>query len=434
VLAYVTAVMDEETNFIVRFGCATTAGGRPYQEDRLVATRLNASADHTYFAVFDGHGGDRCSEFLCRNFHKDLMNHPKFGSLPIVALQDTWAGFDEKCLTELKKIEASDLNHIMPGDGSTATVCVIASNDIYLTNCGDSAAYVIHQDGHSECLTEDHGTNNQSEIDRCLKNGGSLKPQFYFQPYPFPFCLFYKKVTAKPRMLPGGLLVTRSFGDFSSKLRYLGGRPDVVVSSHGRVSYISAKKSCPKYIVLASDGVWDVMSISEVSAMIEEFFQRKASLAPRNSSSAAAGAATSSDATATATSNSAAQSSLKESPKGSAKIALNKVIPVTRHAESLTDMETVSQVETELINARYTDLNEDLNELATLIVRAAASSPKWKGLGKRRVIGGTVWLHSWFFCLGDLIMAVWCVCSRLHGGQHFNDHRVLRPQNTSVGS
>lgn len=383
--------MDEETNFIVQFGCGSTVGGRPYQEDRLVATRLNGSADHTYFAVFDGHGGDRCSEFLSRNFHKEIMNHPKFNALPIVALQETWATFDEKCLSNFKIVESSDPKHVLPGDGSTATACVINLNDIYLTNCGDSAAYVIHQDGSTECLTEDHGTNNKEEIARCVKAGGSLKPQFYHEPYPFPLCFMGRSVAAKPRMLPGGLLVTRSFGDFNAKLDYLGGRRGVVVSTHGRVSYINAKKTPPRYLVLASDGVWDVLSIAEVAAMIQRYFERRAALGLSLSSSASqlSSAAMNIDLYAPE------QKSGKASPKGSSgsgsgKMSPRKVSPMVRPG-SLTDLgnhnqnhneDTASLVEAELINARYTDLSAELNEVATLIVNAAAASPKWKSLGR----------------------------------------------------
>jgi serine/threonine protein phosphatase PrpC len=369
--------MDEETKFVVKFGCGSTVGGRPYQEDRLVATRLNGSADQTFFAVFDGHGGDRCSEFLSKSFYKALLNHPKFSSLPIVALQETWASFDEKCLAQLKQLEACDPKRILPGDGSTATACVIISNDIYITNCGDSAAYTIHQDGRTELLTEDHGTNNPEEVARCVKAGGELKPQFYTQPYPFPLCFLHRSKAAKPRMLPGGLLVTRSFGDFNSKLEYLGGKKGVVVSSHGRISYINAAKSPPKYLILASDGVWDVLSIEEVSNMIDQYFLKRTFESRPSASSNPSNVVSDPP---TRAKNSPVVTPRKNSP--------HKVFPETATG-SVTDLAeppcTASLVESELINARYTDLDADLNELSTMIVNAAASSPKWKTLGMSRL-------------------------------------------------
>jgi serine/threonine protein phosphatase PrpC len=292
-----------------------------------------------------------------------------------VALQETWAGFDEKCLAQLKQLESNDPQRILPGDGSTATACVIVSNDIYLTNCGDSAAYAIHQDGRTELLTEDHGTNNAEEVARCMKAGGELKPQFYTQPYPFPLCFLHRSKPAKPRMLPGGLLVTRSFGDFNSKLEYLGGKKGVVVSSHGRISYINAAKFPPKYLILASDGVWDVLSIEEVSSMVDQFFLKR-TIESRPSASSNPDNVVS-DPPSRAAKASPAMTPRKNSP--------HKVFPETATG-SVTDLVepacTASLVESELINARYTDLDADLNELSTMIVNAAANSPKWKTLGK----------------------------------------------------
>eukprot|EP00428_Durinskia_dybowskii_P063602 CAMPEP_0170387262 /NCGR_PEP_ID=MMETSP0117_2-20130122/17466_1 /TAXON_ID=400756 /ORGANISM="Durinskia baltica, Strain CSIRO CS-38" /LENGTH=207 /DNA_ID=CAMNT_0010643123 /DNA_START=75 /DNA_END=698 /DNA_ORIENTATION=+ len=178
--------------------------------------------------------------------------------------------------------------------------------------------------------------------------------------------------------MPGGLLVTRSFGDFPSKLEYLGGKQGVVISSHGRLSYINAKKAPPKYLVLASDGVWDVLSIEEVSAMIDAFFAKKNEIAHVNSTSENVGITNEQSPGDTTSHN-----NRKNSPR--------KVIPVS-NTGSVTDLvdppgqamrtaSTASMVVSELINAKFADLNNDLNEIATAIVRAAAASPKWKTLG-----------------------------------------------------
>ena len=399
--------MDEDTKFLVKFGCGSTVGGRPYQEDRLVATRLNGSANQTFFAVYDGHGGDRCSEYLSRNFHKSLLSHTKFNSLPIAAIQETWNSFDDQCLSQFKKIETADAQHILPADGSTATACLIVGNDIYLTNCGDSSAYSISSDGKCKLLTEDHGTNNTEEVNRCLKAGGQLKPQTYTVPAPFPFCCISQVKAAKPRMMPGGLLVTRSFGDFNAKLEYLGGKKGVVTSQHGKISYINAGKSTPKYIVLASDGVWDVLSIEEVTKVIEDYFSRKQATAATGSVTTAAaittngssGGVNTSDTTATATS--APVKTVSKSPKSSPRhVHPLRSTPAatattTTHtttvtgSNSMTDLvegsATANMVMSELINARYSDLDTDLNELATVLVNTAASSPKWAKLGEKPI-------------------------------------------------
>jgi serine/threonine protein phosphatase PrpC len=156
---------------------------------------------------------------------------------------------------------------VFPRDGSTATVCVVVGNQAYITNCGDSAAAVVRRKvkGSSssdrslralssarasgdaataataaaagtaaaasasatmksggaaavQLLTEDHGTNNKSEAARLRSAGGELR-EAVFRVAAFPFCcLPWKALRSKPRAYPGGLLVTRAFGNFHAKV------------------------------------------------------------------------------------------------------------------------------------------------------------------------------------------------------------------------
>lgn len=69
-----------------------------------------------------------------------------------------------------------------PRDGSTATVALIINNDVYVANCGDSSAILVHADGSHKVLTEEHGTLNESEIQRVTAAGGSLSPQLMDKP------------------------------------------------------------------------------------------------------------------------------------------------------------------------------------------------------------------------------------------------------------
>lgn len=41
-----------------------------------------------YFAIFDGHGGHLCSDYLSNVFHRILANHPKLTLQPMQALQE----------------------------------------------------------------------------------------------------------------------------------------------------------------------------------------------------------------------------------------------------------------------------------------------------------------------------------------------------------
>lgn len=207
------------------------------------------------------------------------------------ALQETWMQVESACLTEFQR-QGSSKNAKFPRDGSTGTVCLVVDNDAYIANCGDSAAIVEYAQGQVQVVTEDHGTLNSSEVKRATAAGGHLQAQTA----PtlcgcIPGCAKRKEV-GKPRLYPGGLLVTRSFGDFYAKLPLYGGIPGVVTCEPGTVQYIQLNKpnsnlkdtadtsavvsgqhgsqvaptlpNMVKSIVLASDGVWDVLKPVEV--------------------------------------------------------------------------------------------------------------------------------------------------------------------------
>jgi serine/threonine protein phosphatase PrpC len=70
----------------------------------------------------------------------------------------------------------------IPNDGSTATIVFADKNNIYITNCGDSACYTVSNNNKVTLMTEDHGTKNTDEIKRVLSGGGSLKEQNFTLP------------------------------------------------------------------------------------------------------------------------------------------------------------------------------------------------------------------------------------------------------------
>jgi len=244
-------------------GYASDQGGRAYMEDRASAYVYDDKK--VFCGIFDGHGGFYASSHLAATFPIVLSKQKTF-DVPINALQSAWMEMDNSIKHELQKVAAKNKLNTLPNDGSTATVVLIDNNNVYITNCGDSACYSISRNGKFNIMTEDHGTKNADEVRRVLSVGGSLKTQQHFQ-RKFPFCCFKNEVeTAKPRLYPGGLLVTRSFGDFHSKIL----NNKVVISDHGSIKYINLTScneddsACIDYIILASDGVWDALSIDEI--------------------------------------------------------------------------------------------------------------------------------------------------------------------------
>ena len=77
---------------------ASLMAGRKTQEDRFVIeTDLNKlipgrrdGKRRLFVGVFDGHGGEECSDFLARRFHHELADHPDIVTDPAAALESVW--------------------------------------------------------------------------------------------------------------------------------------------------------------------------------------------------------------------------------------------------------------------------------------------------------------------------------------------------------
>jgi protein phosphatase PTC2/3 len=257
-------------------------GGRGYQEDRAVfdvdLNRLipNMNRDNvirrSFYGIFDGHGGSLVSDFLAQEFPKRLVEHKSIVTNPGEALKDVWMQMDDivydRCQTYADQFKALS-GEMFPCDGSTATVVLIIGTEIYVSNCGDSSCHYFTANGESQCLSETHSTSSGDEPTRCVNAGGTLRDQKGWTNLPAPLCCIpYYGSLGKPRIFPGGLLVTRAFGDFHAKKPALGGKPLVVIADHGRIAVL--RMGDIKYLVLASDGVWDALSTKDVFAAISK--------------------------------------------------------------------------------------------------------------------------------------------------------------------
>ena len=78
---------------------ASEIGGRANQEDRFVVEmdmnqyikgKKSDGKRRIFIGVFDGHGGQECSDFLARRFHLDLASHEMIFDEPEAAITDTW--------------------------------------------------------------------------------------------------------------------------------------------------------------------------------------------------------------------------------------------------------------------------------------------------------------------------------------------------------
>lgn len=218
---------------------------RPYMEDRYVLCRNVESGTHMG-AVFDGHGGaavaDLCSTYVSSLLRHHLLEAPlrKEGRKMLVAsaLVATLRDMDDWALQKTSSPGSRDC-------GSTACIVVVESGTGMLTvaNLGDSRAVVRWDDGHVLQLTRDHKPDAPEERRRIEAEGGQV---------------VYVSGVARTM---GNLSLSRALGDWGER-PFVSPDPEVFGCRLTRGALLLGGG-----ILIASDGLWDVMSSDEAVNM-----------------------------------------------------------------------------------------------------------------------------------------------------------------------
>lgn len=227
----------------VTYDVAMDKGVRQYQQDRI-DVRLEIVPGVHYFAVFDGHGrkhGHNISTFLAEK----MAGTVKIALEGTNDVQEALAGAFQVITRFL--VDASETLHARH-NGSTATVLLVdtVANKMTVAYCGDSLCLCLAPaEKRAGFLTPViHKVENMAERERIVRSGGAVD-----------FVNGTWRVVTEGYMLN----LSRSIGDFSLA-------PAVscvpMVLQHDI-------PDCPCYIVLASDGLWDVMDHRGVGKLLE---------------------------------------------------------------------------------------------------------------------------------------------------------------------
>jgi serine/threonine protein phosphatase PrpC len=180
------------------------------------------------FCIFDGHGGIDVVNFL-KNRMSQLIKSNLENLIPVKeSISKSFYKIDE----ELKFYDSDNV-------GSTATVIIIKDNIIYCGNVGDSKAYIVYKE-KVEQISVDHKCINEKEKERIIKCGGKI---------------------VKNRV-NGQLILSRTLGDKAIKKFGVICEPDI--------NEIKVNNDI-NFIVLASDGVWDVINDNELFELSKKF-------------------------------------------------------------------------------------------------------------------------------------------------------------------
>lgn len=247
----------------VSWGYTSVIGRRPEMEDAVAVvpgfvsrtcshvggctapasrTSLELSPLH-FFGVFDGHGGPEVADFCAERMHEVIAEELNAEGIEGYEWQKKWkeafsSGFrraDDQVVSEARASEMV---------GSTAVVAVISSCQIILSNCGDSRA-VLCRRTQTIPLTVDHKPDRADELSRIEGEGGRV-------------------INWHGARVLGVLAMSRAIGD-----RYMS--PYIIPVPEITFMTRSDEDEC---LILASDGLWDVMSNDEVGEVARRLLRR----------------------------------------------------------------------------------------------------------------------------------------------------------------
>ncbi len=219
---------------------------RDHMEDFISIKQLyNQNIAHKIYILCDGHNGEAAAKQIVE-------------SLPIIFsnnLEATKIG-ESYQMEEAIKIsfiemddELRDVKEELNNSGSTTNLIFICYEHkvkvVYSGNVGDSRSVLIRKD-LAYRLSYDHKANDKSEQKRVKSEGGLiLKNRFY-----------------------GNLAITRAHADFEMK-------DDV--NGLSNIPHITRTplEDTDRYLIIASDGVWDVINDKNLFILVDEYDKNK---------------------------------------------------------------------------------------------------------------------------------------------------------------
>lgn len=239
-------------------------GVRETMEDTSIMCKLSLPG-YYLFAVFDGHGGYETAEYLRSNFLDFFQNHQLWkeyvmklssdldlneitlsrqnsDATEIVEGAETLREWTELFTNIFIEFDQMLYNRdkglcFISGSGSTAVIVILTPDSYICVSLGDSEASIIDEESYK--LSVNHKPNDYEEHRRITNSG-----------------LFVSMSRVN-----GDLALSRAFGDFKFKKL---DQPNIDPRDYAVIVIptvkIFTRKSDDKYLILACDGLWDVVT------------------------------------------------------------------------------------------------------------------------------------------------------------------------------
>ena len=223
------------------YACDQNSTWRRYMEDMYTTVADFAGKSGSLYAgVYDGHGGRTAVEFVQSHLHTQLEREVRGN--PSMSIEEAMRNAFAKIDKMLSTMGAMNC-------GTTVAVCLCLRATtsptspviIHMANAGDSRVVLVCDDGTpAKRLSVDHVATDPAEVQRVLSVGG----------------------TVMNNRVGGSLAVTRALGDHCLK-----GDAGVTCDPYYTQHMVGPHD---KFIIMASDGIWDVVSDSDASDLANQ--------------------------------------------------------------------------------------------------------------------------------------------------------------------
>jgi serine/threonine protein phosphatase PrpC len=214
---------------------STCIGRRDSNDDSHI---IDSNNDIKIVSICDGHGSGSKSDFVSKFLEKNI---------PPLYLNATPPFTKEFHINNFKKLQKKILEY--PEGFTNGSTCLLMllykqDNDIILNtvNLGDCRLVVVYEDDF-KCITTDHKPDEKNERKRIKSLGGKI----------------YVDEEGTTRIC--NLSVSRVFGDGDSQ-PYVSHEPEI---------FYNKMTSKVKYIVMACDGLWDVIQNDELCSLLKSY-------------------------------------------------------------------------------------------------------------------------------------------------------------------
>ncbi|KAK9917571.1 hypothetical protein WJX75_005896 [Coccomyxa subellipsoidea] len=235
------------------------------QDAAITQTDFASSTGSVFAGVFDGHGigGRQAAAFAAGEITRELANDPR--TEPAKIGRQWKAAVTDACVaahTALSKPQLAGCDARY--SGSTACMALVHDGQLFLANVGDSRAMLARLNPLGRIqgipLTQDNKPDDPEERRRIERTGAIVSPMRNREgAFVGPQRVF------GPDGFAPGLAMSRSLGDL---LAHSLGVCPLPITSQRRLT------SQDQFVVLATDGVWEVMTCQEVAHFVQRWRKR----------------------------------------------------------------------------------------------------------------------------------------------------------------